>query len=127
MYYIYRKDDGTFAGSGVSAIDNDDYGSTQAEPPAYDHGIPAWDGTAWKIVNVNAKSVSPAQIRLALVQFGIPLSVIDEAIADNETAKIKWEYATEILRDSEMLNEVAGQLGLTQQEIDQIFAMARWL
>jgi len=127
MYYVFRKDDGTFAGSGIEPIEDIEHSSTEQPPPKYDNGIPAWNGQRWKIVNINKDIVSPLQIRLALIQSGVSLNQIDQAISTNEVAKIRWEYATEIHRNDDMLNDIAKDLGFTKQQIDTIFDTARFI
>lgn len=127
MYYVYNKVTKEFAGSGLTNIDNSTHTSTQVAPPLYDVGIPIWTGSAWRVVSKNPNVVSPRQIRLALIAAGISLASIDQLIADNETAKVEWEYATEIHRDHALLSQMATALELTSTEVDAIFASARVL
>lgn len=65
---------------------------------------------------------SPAQIRLALHRAGALAQVEAIANADPE-AKIVWEYATEIHRDSPLIAAMGGQL-FTEAEIDNLFLAA---
>lgn len=65
---------------------------------------------------------SPAQIRLALHRAGALAQVEAIANADPE-AKIVWEYATEIHRDSPLIAAMGGQL-FTDAEIDDLFLAA---
>jgi len=65
---------------------------------------------------------SPAQIRLALHRAGKLAQVEAIANADPE-AKIVWEYATEIHRDSPLIAAMGGQL-FTEAEIDNLFLAA---
>lgn len=77
--------------------------------------------------------VTPAQIRLALLQAGIsPASVTAaiELIADDttrETASILWEYATQFERNHPFVSQIGAVLGKTDEEIDAIFAVAKTL
>jgi len=51
IYYQYDKTTGEFAGSGVFAIENDQYAATEVappEPPASPRLV--WDGEAWSWV-----------------------------------------------------------------------------
>ena len=51
IYYQYDKTTGEYAGSGVSAIENDQYAATEVappEPPASPRLV--WDGDAWSWV-----------------------------------------------------------------------------
>ena len=65
---------------------------------------------------------SPAQIRLALHRAGALAQVEAIANADPE-AKIVWEYATEIHRDSPLIAAMGGQL-FTDAEINDLFLAA---
>ena len=72
------------------------------------------------------------QGRLALLQFGL-LSLVDESISlmpvtiQCEAAKIEWEYATEIVRTSPLVQGLTGVLGLTEEALDQLFTLAATL
>lgn len=127
MFYVYKKSTGEFSGSGVTEIENDDYGSTQVPVPEYDTGIAAWDGVRWRNVSKRVDVVSPRQIRLALLGAGIDLAMIDKSLADNPAAVITWEYATEIHRDDPMLNAMAESLGINQEQVSALFETARFL
>jgi hypothetical protein len=65
---------------------------------------------------------SPAQIRLALHRAGALAQVEAIANADPE-AKIVWEYATEIHRDSPLIAAMGWRL-FTEAEIDNLFLAA---
>ena len=66
---------------------------------------------------------TPAQMRLALHRAGLLATV--QAIADSDPeASIVWEYATVILRESPLIAAMQGQSGLSDQEIDALFAKA---
>ena len=66
---------------------------------------------------------TPAQMRLALHRAGLLATV--QAIADSDPeASIVWEYATVILRESPLIPAMQGQSGLSDQEIDALFAKA---
>jgi acyl-CoA synthetase (AMP-forming)/AMP-acid ligase II len=77
--------------------------------------------------------VTPAQIRLALLQVGITPSQITATIAQipdevqRETASILWEYATQFERNHPFVTQIGLVLGKTDEEIDQIFAVAKTL
>lgn len=77
------------------------------------------------------RSITPRQARLALLQEGL-LSAVESAISamdgeSGERAKISWEYAAEISRDDQLLNGIAGELGLTPEQIDAMFIAAALL
>ena len=71
----------------------------------------------------SAMQCTPAQMRLALHRAGLLATV--QAIADSDPeASIVWEYATVILRESPLIAAMQGQSGLSDQEIDALFAKA---
>lgn len=78
--------------------------------------------------------VTMRQGRLAMLMFpygdGNLLEVIDAGInsipdaVQRSAAKIEWEYATEIQRDSRLLQQLTTQLGLTDEQLDVLFTSA---
>lgn len=78
------------------------------------------------------KSITPRQLRIALVLLGIDNSVIEDTIETlqeplRSIAKITWEYSTEIHRDNPVLIQLAPVIGMTSQQLDQIFIKASTL
>jgi hypothetical protein len=71
------------------------------------------------------QSVTMRQARLALLQRGL-LSEVEALIAGlaDDAARIEWEYATEVWRDNPLFIQAAGALGLSEQQIDQLFLAA---
>lgn len=73
---------------------------------------------------------TPRQLRIALIQAGISLSTIEaqiDAISDptqKEIARAEWEYALEIKRQHPLVEMIAQVLGLTEQQVNDIFANA---
>lgn len=77
------------------------------------------------------RSVSMRQARLALLDSGL-LQLVNNAIAamhgtEGEAARIEWEYATEVRRDSPLVGALAGPLNLTEAELNQLFISAAGL
>lgn len=75
--------------------------------------------------------VSMRQARLALHQQGL-LSSVEDAInlipePEKSKIKIEWEYSNAIFRDSPWLSTFASALGLTEQQMDDLFALAATL
>lgn len=69
--------------------------------------------------------VSMRQARRILFQYGY-LSSVDEFIAtlpspEREIAQIDWEYATEVRKDSELVQRLASYLQLSPEQIDKLF------
>ena len=77
------------------------------------------------------QSVTARQARLALLQAGL-LDAVENAIATMEgdagrAARIEWEYATEVRRNGSTLSGVQVWIGLTDQQIDDLFLLAATL
>lgn len=74
------------------------------------------------------QSVSMRQARLALLAVGLEDDV-EEMMGglvglEGRAAQIEWEYATEIRRNSPMLAMLAPMLGLTPDDLDNLFRKA---
>lgn len=92
---------------------------------SYDGG--AWSAPAPEPVPVPSVA-SMRQARLALLQIG---KLADVATAINalpspakEAAQIEWEYATEVRRDSALMQQLAAAIGLTKADLDALFTQA---
>jgi hypothetical protein len=75
------------------------------------------------------QSISGAGLRLALLSTGIDLSLVDTAIAslpeeDRVGAEIYWTKSANFRRDSALLNQLATELGLSSEDVDNIFSAA---
>lgn len=70
---------------------------------------------------------SPYQARVALLQAGLLDTVQNtiDALPTDAPARIAWEYATVIRRDSEFINAVGTMLNLSDEQIDNLFNDAR--
>lgn len=69
-------------------------------------------------------SVTPRQVRLLLLQQNLLADVEALMAQQDEAIKIAWEYASEFRRDDPLLNQVAQNLNLTQEQLDQFFIAA---
>jgi hypothetical protein len=74
-------------------------------------------------------SVTPRQIRLALLTKNIPLASIDAAIdtlpePDKSMTRVSWDYAVTIDRKDPMIAGMGALLGLTDAQIDELFVLA---
>lgn len=97
--------------------------------------LPAWANNAlasWEEANATKPEPEPAkpsvvsmrQARLALLQVGL-LSQVDAAVAaGGEADKITWEYATEVNRADALVINLSGALGLTNEQLDNLFILA---
>ena len=75
--------------------------------------------------------VSMRQARLALLGAGL-LSAVEAALAslpgvEGEAARIEWEYALAVERHSPLINALAPALGLTDEQVDDLFRAAEGL
>lgn len=66
------------------------------------------------------KVITPRQARLALLQANL-LDEVETAITTNREYQIYWEYSLEVKRDDVLLNQMATVLGLTEQQVDELF------
>lgn len=78
------------------------------------------------------KTVTPRQIRTALVLSGFSLSAIDGAIdtlsePTRSVTRIAWEYSIEFQRDNPLIMSMAPMLNLTALQIDNLFLFASTL
>jgi hypothetical protein len=79
-----------------------------------------------KIANSTKPSVvTMRQARLALLQSGL-LSLVDTAIANgtDEAMKIEWEYATTVERNWSSLITLTAAMGMTSEQLDDLFLLA---
>jgi len=69
------------------------------------------------------QSVTMRQARLALYDSNL-LDQVSAAIANDPRAQIEWEYATTVERNSQLVQTLATGLGLTEQQLDELFILA---
>jgi hypothetical protein len=69
------------------------------------------------------QSISPRQARLQLLKTGL-LDELESVVSANREWRISWEYATEVNRNSPLIDAVATQANLTPEQIDQMFIEA---
>lgn len=77
------------------------------------------------------QSVTMRQARLALLQAG-KLSAVDAAIAgmagvEGDSARIEWDYSNEVQRAQPLVAALGGVLGMTSEQLDQLFITAATL
>lgn len=70
------------------------------------------------------QSVTNRQAKLALHAAGLLTSVTTAINAAGEAAKIEWEYAQTVDRDSGLVPQMAAALGMTEEQIDALFIAA---
>jgi hypothetical protein len=69
-------------------------------------------------------SVSPRQVRLLLLQQDLLDEVETLITTQPREIQIAWEYALEFQRNDPLLNTLAQNLNLTEQELDSFFIAA---
>jgi hypothetical protein len=107
----------------------------EAESYLQNNSITSEIETVEEVVQAQAavpQTVTPRQIRIALVMSGISLSTIEAMIdslpePDRSITKITWEYSVEFQRNNPLLNAIAPIFGFTQQQIDELFQLASTL
>lgn len=69
-------------------------------------------------------AITPLQGRLALKRAGLLESVESAIVQANGETQIWWEYATLWHRTHPLLNALATSLGLSSQQVDELFTVA---
>ena len=72
-------------------------------------------------------SVSPRQARLALSAAGLLAQVNAIVRTADEQTQITWDYALSINRTDPMIEQIATALGLSETQVDDLFAAAAML
>jgi len=148
IYYIYKISNGEFAGSGITPIRNAIYNFTEVAPSHMDEDDTIfWDGTEWTDSPSDAhptpdlaeylpmptvpESVTPRQIRLALIDRGImpeQITAMLEAIEDvtlRAKSLAEWEYAQTVRRDHPLISQLGESLEFTSDDVDALFREAK--
>lgn len=73
------------------------------------------------------QSITPLQARKALRITGLKNSVDNYISSLSEEKKEEWEYAIEIRRDNEIVLAGAQQLGITSEQLDNLFILGKTL
>lgn len=69
-------------------------------------------------------TVSPLQFSAALLHFGLYDQVDSFVTQTDKLTQLAWQKATEFKSDSPMLLNAAAQLGVTENQLNQIFSYA---
>lgn len=107
-------DDVVMLADGASVGRGHTYSGGVFAPPAASASVPA--------------AVTMRQARLALLGAGL-LSSVDAAIdamsePTRSAARIEWEYSNELQRSNQLLIALGPALGLSPQQIDELFVVA---
>ncbi len=108
-------------------------GTTEAPPPEFDPVTAGcfWRGDHWEIEDAKPpvapvpEVVTMRQARLALLGAGL-LAQVNTAVtnmpgADGDAARIEWEYAQEVRRDSPLVAALSAAFGWTAAQLDDLF------
>lgn len=98
---------------GTNARIGDDYVDGQFVTPVYVAPVP--------------EAVLPRQFRRALSQAGLRSAVETAIAAADEETQDTWEYAVTIERSHPMLVAMASALGVTDEQLDDLFRLAATL
>ena len=106
---------------------------TDVAPPEFDPATAGcfWRGDHWEIVPGEVPSdpvpvvVTMRQARLALLGAGL-LAQVNTAVAnmpgtEGDAARIEWEYAKEVRRDSPLVAALSAAFGWTSAQLDDLF------
>lgn len=99
-----------------------------------EYGVPfvGLENGNWVIRTVDPSTLPPTvpdfvtsrQLRLFLLQSDMLDDVETIVATEDRATQIQWEYATEFHRNDPLLNQLATQLGITQEALDQFFIEA---
>lgn len=110
--------------------------STDVVPPVFDPATQScvFQGGAWVVADVVPPApavpevVSMRQARIALLAAG-HLAAVTAAVAampgiEGDVARIEWEYAQDVRRDSPLIGSLAPAVGLSSEQVDALFVAA---
>lgn len=110
--------------------------TTEVAPPVFDPVTQSciFQGGAWVVADVVPPAppvpevVSMRQARIALLLLG-HLASVTAAISgmpgmEGDVARVEWEYAQEVRRDSPLIAALAPVLGLSKEQLDGLFVQA---
>ncbi len=69
------------------------------------------------------QSITPLQSKLQLLKLGL-LDEVEALVTGDRTAQLYWEYASVIERDNAVLLLMANSIGLTSEQVDEMFIAA---
>ncbi len=69
------------------------------------------------------QSITPLQAKLQLLKLGL-LDEVEALVTGDRTAQLYWEYASVVERDNAVLLLMANSVGLTSEQVDEMFIEA---
>ena len=73
---------------------------------------------------INSLKCTKRVLALALKEYGITYTQLKELIATDEDAQLEWDLCVELQRNNPLLNTFGERLGISPEQIDQIFLYA---
>jgi hypothetical protein len=94
-----------------------------------------WDNAAGELITEPIpkqvpQSVTPRQMRLALIANGIDIDAVKAQVdaipdpAQRQAAQVEWEYALDVKRTHPLIEMLAQGLGFTDSQVDDLFIAA---
>ena len=83
----------------------------------------------WKLVEIPKEvpqEITPLQSKLQLLEIGL-LDEVEALVTADRKVQLYWEYASVIERDNEILLMMATSLGMTEEQLDDLFIKANKL
>lgn len=83
----------------------------------------------WKLVEIPKEvpqEITPLQSKLQLLEIGL-LDEVEALVTADRKVQLYWEYALVIERDNEILLMMATSLGMTEEQLDDLFIKANKL
>ena len=72
------------------------------------------------------QAITPLQSKLQLLEIGL-LDEVEALVTADRKVQLYWEYASVIERDNEILLMMATSLGMTEEQLDDLFIKANKL
>ena len=69
------------------------------------------------------QSITPLQAKLHLLKLGL-LDEVEVLVTGDRTSQLYWEYASVVERDNSVLLLMANSIGLTSEQVDEMFIEA---
>ena len=80
----------------------------------------------WELIEIPKvvpQSITPLQAKLQLLKLGL-LDEVEALVTGDRTAQLYWEYASVVERDNSVLLLIANSIGLTSEQVDEMFIEA---
>ena len=88
--------------------------------------VPVNNVQTWELREIPKEvpqSITPLQAKLQLLKLGL-LDEVETLVTGDRTSQLYWEYASVVERDNAVLLLMAEQLGLTSEQVDEMFIAA---